>query len=73
MTGRQTQMFHHTDFVDITTTRERKYQACYCHESQKLNNVMERWHTPMENFRGIECRCTATKVFVHHIEPLKLS
>ena len=73
MTGWQTQMFHPTDFVDITTTRERKYQACYCHESQKLTNVMERWHTPMENFRGIECRCTAAEAFVHHVEPIKLA
>ena len=38
--GAQTQMFHPTDFVDITTTRERKHQACYCHASQKLQSVM---------------------------------
>ncbi|MBQ9525918.1 MAG: PIG-L family deacetylase [Bacteroidaceae bacterium] len=72
MSGWQTQMFHPTDFVDITTTRERKYQACYCHESQHLTKVMEGWHTPMEQFRGIECRCTAAEAFAHHIEPLKM-
>lgn len=72
MSGWQTQMFHPTDFVDITTTRERKYQACYCHESQHLTKVMESWHTPMEQFRGIECRCTAAEAFAHHIEPLKM-
>ena len=38
--GTQTQMFHPTDFVDITTTRERKHQACCCHASQKLQSVM---------------------------------
>ena len=72
MTGTQTQMFHPTDFVDITTTRERKHQACYCHASQKLQSVMADWHIPMEQFRGIECRCKAAEAFVHHVEPVSL-
>ena len=72
MTGTQTQMFHPTDFVDITTTRERKHQACYCHASQKLQSVMDDWHIPMEQFRGIECRCKAAEAFVRHVEPASL-
>ena len=72
MSGTQTQMFHPTDWVDISTTRERKYKACYCHESQNLKSVMEDWHSPMELFRGIECRCTAAEAFVHHVEPVSL-
>lgn len=72
MTGTQTQMFHPTDYVDITTTMERKYKACYCHESQKLQSVMERWHGPMERFRGIESRCAAAEAFLHHVEPVSL-
>ena len=72
MTGTQTQMFHPTDFVDITATRDRKHEACYCHESQKLQSVMDGWHIPMEQFRGIECRCKAAEAFVHHVEPVSL-
>ena len=68
MTGTQTQMFHPTDFVDITTTCERKHQACYCHASQKLQSVMADWHIPMEKFRGIECRCKAAEAFARHVE-----
>jgi LmbE family N-acetylglucosaminyl deacetylase len=72
MTGTQTQMFHPTDFVDITTTQERKHQACYCHASQKLQSVMADWHIPMEQFRGIECRCKAAEAFARHVEPASL-
>ena len=72
MTGTQTQMFHPTDFVDITTTQERKHKSCYCHESQKLQSVMNDWHIPMERFRGIECRCKAAEAFGHHVEPVSL-
>ena len=72
MTGTQTQMFHPSDWVDITETRERKYKACYCHESQNLLEAMEGWHGPMERFRGIECRCAAAEAFLHHVEPVSL-
>lgn len=72
MSGTQTQLFHPTDWVDITTTQERKYKACYCHESQGLKEAMDSWHTPMERFRGIECRCTAAEAFLHHTEPVSL-
>ena len=72
MSGTQTQLFHPTDWVDITMTQERKYKACYCHESQGLKEAMDNWHTPMERFRGIECRCTAAEAFLHHTEPVSL-
>ena len=72
MSGTQTQMFHPSDWVDITATRERKYKACYCHESQNLQKVMEGWHAPMERFRGIECRCAYAEAFLHHVEPVSL-
>ena len=72
MSGTQTQLFHPTDWVDITATQERKYKACYCHESQGLKEAMDNWHTPMERFRGIECRCTAAEAFLHHTEPVSL-
>lgn len=72
MSGTQTQLFHPTDWVDITTTQERKYKASYCHQSQGLKEAMDNWHTPMERFRGIECRCAAAEAFVHHSEPVSL-
>ena len=68
MSGTQTQMFHHSHWVDISSVRERKYKACYCHKSQELEEVMEGWHGPMERFRGIECRCEAAEAFLRHIE-----
>ncbi len=69
MTGTQTQLFHPTDWVDITSVLEQKHKACYCHESQQLEEVMRDWHEPMERFRGIECRRTAAEAFVRHAEP----
>ena len=72
MSGTQTQMFHPSDWVDITATRERKYKACYCHESQNLQKVMDGWHAPMERFRGLECRCAYAEAFLHHVEPVSL-
>ena len=69
MTGTQTQLFHPTDWVDISSVLERKHKACYCHVSQELEEVMKGWHEPMEKFRGIECQCPAAEAFVHHIEP----
>ena len=72
MSGTQTQMFHPSDWVDITTTRDRKYKASYCHVSQDLKEVMDEWHDPMERFRGIECRCAFAEAFLHHVEPVSL-
>ena len=72
MTGTQTQLFHPTDWVDITSVLEQKHKACYCHESQQLEEVMRDWHEPMERFRGIECRRTAAEAFVRHTEPAGL-
>ena len=72
MSGTQTQMFHPSDWVVITSTRDRKYKASYCHESQNLQEVMEGWHDPMERFRGIECRCAFAEAFLHHVEPVSL-
>ena len=69
MTGTQTQLFHPTDWVDITSVLEQKHKACYCHESQQLQEIMEEWHDAMERFRGIECQCSTAEAFVHHIEP----
>ena len=72
MTGTQTQMFRPTHWVDITSVREQKYKACYCHKSQDLKEVMEGWHDPMETFRGLEIRCKAAEAFTRHADPGRL-
>ncbi len=72
MTGVQTQLFHPTDWVDISSVRDLKYKACYCHESQHLEETMEEFHGPMEAFRGLECRCPAAEAFAHNTVPAKL-
>ncbi|MBO7562623.1 MAG: PIG-L family deacetylase [Bacteroidales bacterium] len=64
MTGTQTQNFHPTDYVDITSVVEEKHKACYCHKSQNLEPVFEGWHSPMEVFRGIENRCKFAEAFI---------
>jgi len=65
-------MFHPSDWVDITATHDRKYKACFCHESQQLEDLMKEWHDPMERFRGLECRCAFAEAFLHHVEPVSL-
>ena len=72
MTGTQSQLFHPTDWVDISSVREQKHKACYCHVSQQLEEVMRDWHEPMERFRGIECRVQAAEAFVRHARPSEL-
>ncbi len=64
MTGTQTQNFHPTDYVDITSVLEEKHKACWAHVSQDMPPLFEGWHTPMEMFRGIENRCKAAEAFV---------
>lgn len=55
--GAQTQLFHPTDYVDITGVREQKKRAVYCHASQNPPGIYEADdcnHALMERFRGIE-------------------
>jgi LmbE family N-acetylglucosaminyl deacetylase len=65
MTGTQTQVFHPTDYVDITTTERRKRDAIYAHVSQKPDE----WfpvHDQMNRFRGKEHGCEFAEGFVRH-------
>lgn len=65
MTGGQTQLFHPTDYVDITDVAEKKLEACMCHSSQGMEGVYNGWHHQMEKFRGIEFHCKRAEAFVH--------
>ena len=65
MSGTQTQLFHPTDYVDITPVFEQKRQACYCHKSQNIEPLYDEWHGNMERFRGLEFRCRYAEAFIH--------
>ncbi|MCC7498324.1 MAG: PIG-L family deacetylase [Bryobacterales bacterium] len=63
LTGRQTQQFLPTTYVDVTTTWRRKHDAIYAHVSQKPDNCYE-LHADMEKFRGLECGCERAEAYV---------
>lgn len=65
MTGAQAQLFHPTDYVDITSVAEKKMEACMCHTSQGMENIYDTWHHTMEKFRGIEFHCKRAEAFIH--------
>lgn len=68
-TGSQSMLFHPTDWVDISDFVDQKHKACHCHVSQGMEDILVKWHIPMERFRGLECRCTYAEAFVHHTVP----
>jgi LmbE family N-acetylglucosaminyl deacetylase len=62
--GEQTMLFHPTDFVDITDTREQKRKSVYCHASQDPASIYACGHASMEDFRGRELGVKAAEGFV---------
>ena len=64
LSGIQTVGFHPTDYVDITSTRESKRKAVYCHTSQNPAEIYSHGHELMEQFRGLEAGYTAAEAFV---------
>lgn len=64
MPGTQTKTFSPTDFVSITEVREKKIQACWCHESQGAKKWFEGYHTDIERFRGMQAGCKFAEAFV---------
>lgn len=72
MTGMQSMKFLPTDYVDISSVAEKKHQACLCHESQGMPDLLGDWHIPMEKFRGMEYGCAYAEAFIHltaHLSP----
>lgn len=65
MNGTQTAYFHPTDYVDISAVAEQKRKACNCHTSQDMEPLYQKWHDPIEKFRGIEFRCDRAEAFIH--------
>ena len=62
--GSQTMSFHPTDYVDITSVREKKKAALFAHKSHDGEAIYQRHHGPMEDFRGREAGCSAAEAFV---------
>ena len=65
-TGRQSQNFLPTDYVDISEVREQKLKAVFCHASQGFvsKEFYQLDHGLMEDFRGLTIRVKAAEAFV---------
>jgi len=73
-TGSQTMGFKPTDYVDITSTKDQKRKALFCHTSQNPPGIYvssDCNHGMMETFRGIEMETTAAEAFVRMGNGLK--
>jgi LmbE family N-acetylglucosaminyl deacetylase len=65
--GTQTQLFHPTNYVDITQMAERKRAACFAHASQQPQDWY-RLHEKMNVFRGMEAGYEQAEAFVRHCQ-----
>lgn len=66
LTGEQTQNFTPTDFVDISTVKDTKREACLAHKSQQMEEYYEGYHGKMEAFRGMESGHAYAEAFIRH-------
>ena len=72
-TGSQTMGFKPNIYIDITSTREQKKQAVFCHTSQNPPGIYAASdcnHGMMETFRGIEMNTVAAEAFVKMESPM---
>ena len=73
-TGAQTMGFKPTDYIDITSTKEQKRKAVFCHTSQNPPGIYAAAdcnHGMMETFRGVEINVPAAEAFVRMGNGLK--
>jgi LmbE family N-acetylglucosaminyl deacetylase len=66
--GKQTQIFHPTNYVDISTTVDRKKAACFAHASQFPETELWTLHDPMNRFRGMEGGVAFAEGFIRHCQ-----
>lgn len=66
--GEQTQVFHPTDYVDISHSVSRKRDACFVHASQLPATTFWPQHERMARFRGVECGVETAEAFVRHCQ-----
>jgi LmbE family N-acetylglucosaminyl deacetylase len=69
--GAQSQLFHPTNYVDITATEPLKRKACFAHASQDPVGFYAQ-HERMHQFRGMECGCQLAEAFVRHTQNVPL-
>ena len=65
--GLQSQNFVPTDYVNIDSVVDKKHEACLCHVSQGMPEILDKWHKVMERFRGLEFHCNAAEAFVKQL------
>jgi len=66
--GEQTQVFHPTNYVDISDTESRKRAACFAHASQQPETTFYPLHDMMNRFRGMEYGVKFAEGFVGHCQ-----
>lgn len=67
MSGEQTQEFQPGFYVDVTSTWQKKKEACYSHRSQGPDEFYA-YHEAMERFRGMERQVKRAEAFVVHAQ-----
>lgn len=66
MSGEQSQNFAPTHFVDISTVKPIKQQACLAHKSQQMEIYYVDIHGKMEEFRGMEGGFAHAEAYIRH-------
>ena len=66
VSGGQTQNFAPTNFINISSVRSVKHEACYAHESQNVAEQYPKDHGKMEEFRGMESGHPYAEALVRH-------
>ncbi|MBX7259192.1 MAG: PIG-L family deacetylase [Candidatus Hydrogenedentes bacterium] len=61
--GHQSQHFHATHYVDITSVESKKREACYSHKSQNPDDFYG-LHTEMHRFRGMESGAKFAEAYI---------
>ena len=63
-TGTETLDFTPTDYVDISSVRDRKKLAMFAHKTQSPEEVYASFFKTMEEFRGLEAGVQAAEGFI---------
>lgn len=63
-TGSETMSFIPTDYVDITSTRQKKKTALLAHQTQNPQQVYDDFFKTMEEFRGLQAGVKAAEAFI---------
>jgi LmbE family N-acetylglucosaminyl deacetylase len=67
-TGSETMAFTPTDYVDISSVRDKKKAAMFAHKTQSPEEIYRDYFKTLEEFRGLEANVKAAEGFVHFKE-----